>query len=51
MKSVCDLVSEIDIRKYIAYRRTLLADCFHAGILLGLFYPEDGSDIFLRNIT
>jgi hypothetical protein len=22
---------------------------FHAGILLGLFYPEDGGGIFLRN--
>jgi hypothetical protein len=28
----------------------LLATCFHAGILLGLFYPEDGGDMFLRNV-
>jgi hypothetical protein len=28
----------------------LLAACFHAGFLLGLFLdPEDGSDMFLRN--
>jgi hypothetical protein len=29
----------------------LLATCFHAGtnILLGLFEPEDGGDIFFRN--
>jgi hypothetical protein len=27
----------------------LLAACFHAGFLLGLFIePEDGSDMFLR---
>jgi uncharacterized membrane protein YciS (DUF1049 family) len=30
----------------------LLATCFHAGFLLGLFfYPEDGGDMFLRNIS
>jgi hypothetical protein len=29
----------------------LLATCFHAGFLLGLFFdPEDGDDIFLRNV-
>jgi hypothetical protein len=29
----------------------LLATCFHAGFLLGLFFdPEDGSDMFLRNV-
>jgi hypothetical protein len=27
-----------------------LATCFHAGILLGLFDPEDGDDTFLRNV-
>jgi hypothetical protein len=25
------------------------AICFHAGIMLGLFDPEDGCDMFLRN--
>jgi hypothetical protein len=29
----------------------LLVTCFHAGFLLGLsFDPEDGDDIFLRNV-
>jgi hypothetical protein len=29
----------------------LLATCFHAPFLLGLFFhPEDGCDMFLRNI-
>jgi hypothetical protein len=28
----------------------LRVTCFHAGILLGLFYPEDGGDMFLRNV-
>jgi hypothetical protein len=29
----------------------LLATCFHAGFLLGLFFdPDDGSDMFLRNV-
>jgi hypothetical protein len=30
--------------------RSLLATCFHAGFLLGLFDPEDGGDMFLRNV-
>jgi hypothetical protein len=25
------------------------ATCFHAGISLGIFYPEDGGDMFFRN--
>jgi hypothetical protein len=29
---------------------TRLATCFRPGILLGLFDPEDGADIFLRNV-
>jgi hypothetical protein len=32
-------------------RLTLLVICFHAGFLLGLFFdPEDGSDMFFRNV-
>jgi hypothetical protein len=27
-----------------------LATCFHAGILLGLFKPEDGGNMFPRNV-
>jgi hypothetical protein len=27
-----------------------LATCFHRGILLRLFDPEDGGDMFLRNV-
>jgi hypothetical protein len=26
------------------------ATCFHAGILHGLFYPDDRGDRFLRNV-
>jgi hypothetical protein len=29
----------------------MLATCFHAGFFLGLFFdPEDGGDMFLRNV-
>jgi hypothetical protein len=32
-------------------QRALLATCFHAGFLSGLFFnPEDGGDMFLRNV-
>jgi hypothetical protein len=28
-----------------------VSSCFHAGILLGLFDPEDGGDMFLPNVS
>jgi hypothetical protein len=36
---------------HIASICVMLATYFHAGFLLGLFFdPEDGGDMFLRNI-
>jgi hypothetical protein len=33
------------------YRLHLLATCFYAGFLLGLFFdPEEEGDMFLRNV-
>jgi hypothetical protein len=33
------------------FRQAQLVTSFHAGFFLGLFFdPEDGSDIFLRNV-
>jgi hypothetical protein len=32
-------------------RIILLATCFHAGFMLNYFFdPEDGSDMFFRNV-
>jgi hypothetical protein len=28
------------------FQRVHIATCFHAGMLLGLFEPEDGGDMF-----
>jgi hypothetical protein len=38
-------------RQHTAWKQVAgrVATCFHAGILLGLFDPEDGGDMFLRN--
>jgi hypothetical protein len=37
--------------KLCSLLKALLATCFDAGFLLGLFFdPEDGGDIFLRNV-
>jgi hypothetical protein len=37
--------------KIIQIKLALLATYFHAGFLLGLFFdPEDGGDMFLRNV-
>jgi hypothetical protein len=36
----------------LCYHLALLATCFHAGFLLGLFFDlEDGGNIFLRNLS
>jgi hypothetical protein len=36
---------------YIHLQEALLTTCVHAGISFGLFFdPEDGGDIFLRNV-
>jgi hypothetical protein len=37
-------------RLHLQGRISWPATCFHAGILLGLFDPEDGRDVFLRNV-
>jgi hypothetical protein len=40
------------IELFIISEVALLATCFHAGFLLGLFFnPEDKDDMFLRNLS
>jgi hypothetical protein len=35
----------------VGNRVALIATCFHSDFLLGLFFhPEDGGDMFLRNV-
>jgi hypothetical protein len=37
--------------KYCLHLPGLLATCFHAGVLLSLFFDlKDGDDMFLRNV-
>jgi hypothetical protein len=38
-------------RLHLRGLQALLATCFHTGFLLGLFFdPEDGGDMFFRNV-
>jgi hypothetical protein len=49
----CSLFSADVSEEHIAsiFSRALLATCFQAGFRLGLFFdPEDGGDMFLRNV-
>jgi hypothetical protein len=44
-----NIASVFRVEKYACF--ALLATCFRAGFLLGLLFdPEDGSDMFLRNV-
>jgi hypothetical protein len=54
--SVPFFLSDTEVNKLesiVAHPRwALLATCFHPGFLLGLFIdPEDGGDIFLRDVS
>jgi hypothetical protein len=46
MEAICSSETSVDTK-----RTTRLATCFDAGFLLSLFFdPEDGGDMFLRNV-
>jgi hypothetical protein len=49
---VCECnVDLLFVHEYNTESSAVLATCFHVGILLTLFLdPEDGDDIFLRNV-
>jgi hypothetical protein len=39
-----------EILTAVVMKSTQLAPCFHAGNMLSLFDPEDGGDMFLKNV-
>jgi hypothetical protein len=42
---------ELKLKKYKHFTNIQDPTCFHPGFLLGLFFgPEDGGDMFLRNV-
>jgi hypothetical protein len=42
---------QVTFRTNMTPQSALLATCFDAGFLLALFFdPEDGGDVFLRNV-
>jgi hypothetical protein len=49
---VCKLSAGVKAKiQNATYIPALLVACFHAGFLLSLFFdPEDGGDMFLRNV-
>jgi hypothetical protein len=48
---IASILREEKIRKHETRVKALLTTCFYAGFLLGLFFdPEDGGDMFLRNV-
>jgi hypothetical protein len=49
---VIKLQTKKDPRRILGSYQAVLATCFRAGSLLGLFLnPEDGGDMFLRNVS
>jgi hypothetical protein len=42
-------VSELSLVTFPEKKITRFVTCFHAGILFGLFDPEDAGDMFLQN--
>jgi hypothetical protein len=43
---------EFEVLTAVATKPSKRATCFHAGFLLEVFFdPEDGGDMFLRNVS
>jgi hypothetical protein len=46
-----EVLTAVVMKSTVFWDSTLLATCYHAGFLLGLFFnPEDGGDMVLRNV-